>query len=300
MHAEHLAAYQTKNKVKPHFPRGLTIVDRFNASGLSIDLKKQSHLLAPIVTSVTDPNPLATPAAFTIDHFECYQAKVTKGTPKFVRVRGVPLGDRFGAMTVDVTKPVFFCSPTDVAGSDPTAPTHDEHLMCYKAKQVDAPKFAAVAGVAVNGSFGPQSLDVRKPALLCVSAGIAEARSPSAISQAPCSSRRMARWSCPAATRRTSPTCICRRASAPTRSATSAIAQQLRLAPGGDLSWLRRRRSRRTAARTGKRRSSCCPTRITTASPIPPTRSSARCPRRRESSSRTASCTTRTGRRSGA
>jgi hypothetical protein len=169
-HPEHLKIYQIKNSVKPVFPTGTTVIDQFNTSGISMDVKKQAYLLVPSVKSLTGPTPVPTPGAFTTDHFQCYKTSVTKNTPKFVPVLGVALGDQFGNMTVDVKKPAFLCSPVNKEGEDPSAPNHIDHLMCYKIKQVDAVKFAKIPGVFVNNQFGSETLDVKKPALLCLPA----------------------------------------------------------------------------------------------------------------------------------
>lgn len=55
----------------------------------------------------------------------------------------------------------------------PSAPTHVDQLMCYQVKQLvppDPAKFVKIVGVFVNNQFGPETLDVKKPALLCVPA----------------------------------------------------------------------------------------------------------------------------------
>ena len=67
-------------------------------------------------------------------------------------------------------KPAFLCTPVDKNGEDPTAPTHVAHLMCYKVKQTDLVKFAKLVGVFVNNQFGSETLDVKKPAQLCIPA----------------------------------------------------------------------------------------------------------------------------------
>lgn len=167
-HPDHLTAYPIKNLVKPVFPSHITVTDQFNANGLSVDAKKQTYLLVPTAKNLSATPP--TPAAFTTDHFECYKIAVTSGTPKFVALPGVTLDDQFGPMTVTVKKPAFLCNPADKNGEDPAAPTHPNHLMCYQVKQTDAVKFAKITGVFVNNQFGPETLDVKKPALLCVPA----------------------------------------------------------------------------------------------------------------------------------
>jgi len=169
-HPEHLKAYPIKYLVKPVLPTNIKVVDQFNPSGLFVDAKKVSHLLVPSVKSLTGPTPVPTPAAYVTDHFECYKIGITKNTPKFVPQLGVSLGDQFGTMTVDVKKPAFLCNPVDKQGEDPTAPNHVDHLMCYQAKQTDAVKFVKITGAFVEDQFGSETLDVKKPALLCVPA----------------------------------------------------------------------------------------------------------------------------------
>ncbi len=167
---EHLKMYQIKNPLKPVLPTNIKVVDQFNPTGLFVNAKKSAYMLVPAVKSLTGPTPVPTPGAFVTDHFECYKIGITKNTPKFVPQLGVSLGDQFGAMTVDVKKPAFLCNPVDKEGEDPTAPTHIDHLFCYKAKQVDAVKFVKIVGVFVNDQFGSETLDVKKPTMLCVPA----------------------------------------------------------------------------------------------------------------------------------
>ena len=73
-------------------------------------------------------------------------------------------------MTVDVKKPKFLCAPANKNGEDPGAPTHADHLMCYQVKQASLPKFVKLTGIFVNNQFGLETLDAKKPALLCVPA----------------------------------------------------------------------------------------------------------------------------------
>ena len=168
LHPEHLEGYAIKNSVKPIFPTNIQVIDQFNPTGLRVDAKKQSHLLVPTVKNLSGTPP--TPVAFAIDHFECYKVGVTSGTPKFVPRLALPIEDQFGVMTVDVKKPTFLCNPVDKNGEDPTAPAHPNHLMCYQVRQIDLVKFAKKVGVFVNNQFGPEQLDVKKPAELCVPA----------------------------------------------------------------------------------------------------------------------------------
>ena len=83
---------------------------------------------------------------------------------------GVSVGDQFGTMTVDVKRPAYLCNPADKQSEDPTAPSHIDHLMCYRTKQTDAVKFVKIVGVFTEDQFGAETLDVKQPQLLCVPA----------------------------------------------------------------------------------------------------------------------------------
>lgn len=73
-------------------------------------------------------------------------------------------------MAVVVKKPAFLCNPVDKNGEDPTAPTHPEHLLCYTIKQTDVVKSVKHTSLFINNQFGPETVDAKKPALLCVPA----------------------------------------------------------------------------------------------------------------------------------
>ena len=165
---EHLTAYQIKQLSSAPFPSRIKVTDQFNGTGLFVDVKKPAALLVPTAQSLVSPPPL--PAAFVTDHFECYKIRTSAGTQKFVAVPGVTLGDQFGSITAYVKKPAFLCNPVNKNGEDPTAPTHPNRLMCYQIKQTDAVKFAKRTGIFVNNQFGPETLDAKTPALLCVPA----------------------------------------------------------------------------------------------------------------------------------
>ncbi len=166
-HPEHLASYQIKGAA-PTFTSSIQVVDAFNPSGTSVVLKKRSYLFVPTAKSLSATPP--TPAAFVTDHFECYKIVLASGAPRFVAVPGVTLDDQFGSMTVLVKKPQYLCNPVNKNGEDPGAPSHAAHLLCYKMKETDPVPFAKRTGLFVNNQFGPETLDAKKPAQLCVPA----------------------------------------------------------------------------------------------------------------------------------
>ena len=135
-----------------------------------IDAKKESHLLVPTVKDLATPPAL--PGAFTVDHFQCYKAKTSKGAAKFVAVPNVAVEDQFGAMHVDVRKLRYWCLPVDKEGEG----IHDAaaHLLCYQVKQATTEaRFGKVLGAYVANPFGAEQLDAKKPAELCVPATLA-------------------------------------------------------------------------------------------------------------------------------
>ena len=95
-------------------------------------------------------------AATGLDHFKCYKAK---GKPPNV---AVDLEDQFGIEPgVLVKRPTLFCNPVDKNGEGIRNPA--AHLTCYKVKG-DGEK----RHVVVRNQFGEQTLEVKKPQILCV------------------------------------------------------------------------------------------------------------------------------------
>jgi cysteine-rich repeat protein len=164
----HLEGYQIKPaKGEPKFTKvtNLKVVNQFGT--IFVDAVKPDRLLVPTAKSLLGPVPPLPPP--TVDHFECYQAKISKGQPKFTAIRNVSLGDQFGSLLVDVRKPTRLCNPVDKNGEDPGAPDHLDHLMCYQVKPVKgAPKFTKVTPIFASNQFGSEMLDAVKRDELCV------------------------------------------------------------------------------------------------------------------------------------
>ena len=64
----------------------------------------------------------------SLDHYKCYQAKTTKGAPKFVK-RTIALADEIESKNVSVAKPVAVCVPVAVDGSAIVVLRHDAHVL---------------------------------------------------------------------------------------------------------------------------------------------------------------------------
>ena len=99
-----------------------------------------------------------------IDHYKCYQTRITANTPKFVS-RTVTLMDQFETIDSLVKKPATLCNPVSKNG-EPIMDT-SAHLTCYATKDMRTTRFAK-QDVIVTNQFGEQRLTVQKPYQLCV------------------------------------------------------------------------------------------------------------------------------------
>lgn len=106
------------------------------------------------------------------DHFACYAGRPERTTGPRLRPFRTVVQTVAGARAVDVRKPIGLCVPASVREDDPSAPKHPVDLLCWDARLVpddDAPPPAAEI-VATRNSFGPESLKVAVPRVLCVPA----------------------------------------------------------------------------------------------------------------------------------
>jgi hypothetical protein len=103
-----------------------------------------------------------------LDHYLCYKAKTTRGTPPFVRPAPVTLKDQFEEVVAEILKPVSLCTPVDKN----TEGIVDQatHLEGYKIKQ---PKGAKPGNLEIQNQFqlspnGVLVVDTSKPDRLLV------------------------------------------------------------------------------------------------------------------------------------
>lgn len=110
----------------------------------------------PIGDSVCD--------GFVTDAFACYRARRTSGTAAFVPVPGISVEDEVWTRDVDVTKPAGICLPSNFAGSDPEAVTHEDWILAYKVKSSSgAPSFEKQLNLEVVNALGTIWVDAKKP-----------------------------------------------------------------------------------------------------------------------------------------
>jgi hypothetical protein len=162
--ASHLASFGMKPAVKVAKRGMLPVTTPLGA--LSLDTVKPDRLLLPAAKSVEGPvEPLA---STSVDPFECFKAKLTKGTPKLAKGLELTVADQFAeTRTFLVKKPTRLCVATSVGGSKLLSP--EAALVCFKVKPAKGqPKHAKRAGVHVNHVFGPGQLDTVKEEELCL------------------------------------------------------------------------------------------------------------------------------------
>src|SRR5262249_44477846 len=92
----HLSSFSLKADAGSK-PPVRTAVSVLNVLGqFSFDAKVPAFLLVPTAKNLTSPPPTPNPATSTVDHYECYKAKISKGTPKFQPTQ-IDVGDQFTA-----------------------------------------------------------------------------------------------------------------------------------------------------------------------------------------------------------
>ena len=137
---------------------GQTVVNQFGT--LTVDVLTPRSLLVP--TAYSDSGPPSPIGAF-LDHFTCYDVRITNGTPRFAGAT-VTVQTALETATIQVRKPRRLCVPTDKNGEDPTAPSFPESLLCYQTKGK-----GGVSGTAfLNNQFGQQVYRLGNRQQLCV------------------------------------------------------------------------------------------------------------------------------------
>ena len=154
-----MTAYSIKGGGKFERVRAQTVVNQFGS--LTVDITTPRTLLVPSAYSPTSL-PSSAVGAF-VDHFTCYDVRVTNRTPKFPGAT-VTVQTALETATIEVQKPERLCIPTDKNGEEPTAPTFPENFLCYRTKAKGSPSGTAF----LNNQFGPQIYGIGSRAELCV------------------------------------------------------------------------------------------------------------------------------------
>ncbi len=161
----HLESYQIESSEKYEKVTSFPVSNRFGT--LVLDTKKEDRLLVPSAKGLAEPpGPLGETA---VDHFECYKAKTSKGTPKFPKGVQLSAADQFApkARTLDLKKPTHLCLPVNKNGEGIQSP--ESLLVCYQAKPAKGqPNHVKRTGVFLDNQFGTEQLDTAKEEELCV------------------------------------------------------------------------------------------------------------------------------------
>jgi hypothetical protein len=125
-----------------------TVVNQFGT--LQLDVSRPDLLLVPTQKSLFQtPPPLPNP---TVDHFQCYRVRRSRGAAGFVPVKNIVVTDQFGTATVDLVRVARLCVPANKNDEDPTAPSHPTDLLCYRTRNS---RFGTVQ-TYTNSQFGPE------------------------------------------------------------------------------------------------------------------------------------------------
>jgi hypothetical protein len=153
---QHLTGYATRVTTTVFKRLRQQIVNQFGS--ILLDVVRPDILLVP-----TAKNGVPLPPD-TIDHYQCFKVKRSRGTPKFVP-QTITVVDQFESLTLTLRKPKLLCAPANKNGEDPTAPFHPDHLLCYQTKAANP--FHGL-GVTLENQFGVDQADIIHRRELCV------------------------------------------------------------------------------------------------------------------------------------
>jgi hypothetical protein len=143
-------------------PPGVSLVDQFGSSTAAV--AKPTRFCAPTDKNEEDPTAPSHP-----EHLRGYRVKPSV---KPLLPGNVLVSNQFGSYRVTLKSVTSLLVPTakslvPPAPAAPVSPATD-HFQCYKiAVAKNSPKFFPVANVALQDQFGPLTVTVKKPTLLC-------------------------------------------------------------------------------------------------------------------------------------
>jgi hypothetical protein len=165
--ATHLESYQLRlvpGSAQPLRQEGLRITNRIGRIFVTTD--RAELLLVPTATDSSVVPVPPDPATHDVNHYVCYRARVTAGTPRFDRGLTVSVDDGFTGTTktFSLVKPRLLCIPVEANGA---AIQHPEaNLLCYQVKG-GRPRHEPEV-VHLNNEVGPTVVRTVKDRDLCV------------------------------------------------------------------------------------------------------------------------------------
>jgi subtilisin family serine protease len=100
-----------------------------------------------------------------LDHYKCYQAKITPGTAKPER-QTIAIQDGFETKQMVVANPIAYCAPVQLDGSSLT--NAETSLTCYQIKDASGQLKFPGQGLTASSVLGTESLVAAKATTLCV------------------------------------------------------------------------------------------------------------------------------------
>jgi hypothetical protein len=164
----HQASYTiTQAPGTPKFVRRTNLLVENQFGQLRVDAYKRDLLLVPSNKNLSGPTPPPNLGAINVDHYKCYKAKTTAGTPRFV-AQTVTVEDQFTTPKTFVLKKIrHLCNPVDKNNEGIKNST--VHLACYQAKPASGqPKHVRRTGVNTNNQLGALVLSTVKESELCI------------------------------------------------------------------------------------------------------------------------------------
>jgi cysteine-rich repeat protein len=163
--AAHLVSYPIRSAAKHEKRLDLPVANQFPF--IALDTVKEERLLVPSAKSLTVP-PTA-PSPPSVDHYQCYRARLNRASPKLPKELTATVADPFDSLprAFRVGKPRQLCVPVDKNGEGIL--DGGRFLVCYSIKREKGVRpHDKRAGVFVANQFGPGRLDTVKEELLCV------------------------------------------------------------------------------------------------------------------------------------
>jgi len=139
---------------------------------LLVDTRKPDALLVPTAADLFSLPPVPDNAANNVDHYTCYKASLSPGTPRFSPIT-VSVGDEFTAPArlLQLIRFQHLCMPVSVNGQPIKNP--DVHLACYLAhKGTGQPAVLQQVGIHTNNELGPLTVSTVREGELCVPAHV--------------------------------------------------------------------------------------------------------------------------------
>jgi hypothetical protein len=167
--ATHLMAYRIRSQNPRHVRRShIRLTNQLEE--IRVSTLRPSLILVPTAKSLTQPGPPPPNSGdHNVDHFKCYQVRVTPGTPLPAQNRKVDVSDQFTepAKIINLRRPRHLCVPVDKNGEGIKNPA--AHLLCYRSGPARGePKHLPREGLFVANQFGALRINTARERAFCI------------------------------------------------------------------------------------------------------------------------------------